>query len=64
MKNIISRFKCRIFGHKWIESDEKYREKCSRKNCFNERILVGNRYPKIGEPAYYWEELDWNKFLK
>jgi len=54
---------CKIFSHKWDES-RKYHQECKRKKCFNARVLVFNKYPKIGEPAYEWKELDFNKLMK
>ena len=54
--------KCKLLGHKWVKSNEEYREKCSNKNCICERVLMWNRHPAIGELSYSWEIIDFQKY--
>jgi len=45
---------CRLRDrHDWGQRE--FKRYCSR--CDAEEWLMGNRYPKIGEPQYYWKRI-------
>ena len=47
-------WKCKILGHIWDESNS-FKQKCKRKDCSTVRVVMENRFPKIGEPQFEWK---------
>jgi len=41
-----------LTGHNW--SNDKAKQICLNKGCNATRVLMYNKYPKIGEPAMEW----------
>jgi hypothetical protein len=54
---------CSIFGHKWDTTDI-YEQNCKRKGCIAFITLFERSYPKIGEPKYDYQVIDFDKDLK
>jgi len=45
--------KCKRKGHKW--GPGQLEQNCIREGCLAWRVVMQNRYPKIGEPLYEWK---------
>lgn len=53
---------CRLRGHRFVAFCDGLKRRCDR--CSREEWVVGNPYPRIGEPAYFWRHMDWDRTIR
>lgn len=51
----MNKFECRLFGHDWFRYETGKRE-CL--HCGKRQWLFQKRYPRAGQPALRWRDMD------
>lgn len=46
---------CRFVGHRFVKFADGYKRCCTR--CDREEWVMGNPYPRIGQPQHEWKHM-------